>query len=144
MTKTSVPEAPRIFPTLRCRDAEAMIRWLTDVFGFREHFIHRNAGVVEHAQLVYGSSIMMLGQSRGDDYDRMVGDVGARRTDALYVAVDDPDALFAKVRDAGAKIEIEKHDADYRNRGFACRDPENNLWSFGTYWPKADDKPDQA
>jgi hypothetical protein len=27
-------EAPRVFPTLRCDHAEAMIRWLADVFGF--------------------------------------------------------------------------------------------------------------
>ena len=31
------------------------------------------------------------------------------------------------------------HDTDYGSRDFACRDPEGNLWSFGTYRPKADD-----
>ena len=31
-------EAPRIYPTLRCRDAEAMIRWLIDVIGFTEEY----------------------------------------------------------------------------------------------------------
>ena len=144
MTNSSDIDAPRIFPTLRCRDAAAMIRWLTEVIGFREHFTHRNEGVAEHGQLAYGSSILMLGQSRADEYDAMVGDVGARRTDALYVAVEDPDALCAKVRASGVKIEMEPYDAVYGNREFACRDPENNLWSFGTYWPKANEKPDLA
>jgi uncharacterized glyoxalase superfamily protein PhnB len=83
----------------------------------------------------------MIGQSRDDDYDKMVGSIEARRTDALYVAVDDPDTLFARVKDLGAKIEMELQDADCGNREFACRDPEGNLWSFGNYWPKADDKP---
>jgi uncharacterized glyoxalase superfamily protein PhnB len=138
MSAVSVTEPPRIYPTMRCRDAEGMIGWLRDVLGFREHFVHRNEGVVEHAQLAFGSSILMLGQSRKDDYDKMVGNVEARRTDALYVAVDDPDALFARVKEAGAKIEMELRDADYGNREFACRDPEGNLWSFGSYWPKAD------
>lgn len=133
-------EPPRIFPTMRCRDPEAMIKWLRDVLGFREHFVHRQAGIVEHAQLAFGSSILMIGQSRDDDYDKMVGTLDARRTDALYVAVDDPDTLFARVKDAGAKIEMELRDADYGNREFACRDPEGNLWSFGNYWPTADAK----
>jgi uncharacterized glyoxalase superfamily protein PhnB len=141
MDQTNQIEAPRIYPTLRCMDAEAMIRWLTDVLGFTEHVVYRGNGEVQHAQLAYGSSILMLGQSRVDDYGRMVGDIGGRRTDALYVAVEDPDALHAKVNAAGATIEMEPHDTDYGSRDFACRDPEGNLWSFGTYWPKAHEKP---
>lgn len=141
MSQIPLSEPPRIYPTLRCQNVNTMILWLRDVLGFREHFVHRQNGIVEHAQLAFGSSILMLGQSREDDYDKMVGDVGARRTDALYVAVDDPDALFARVKNAGAKIEMELRDADYGNREFACRDPEGNLWSFGSYWPKADEKP---
>ena len=42
MTRTAEIEAPRIYPTLRCRDAEAMIRWLTDVFGFTEYVVYRD------------------------------------------------------------------------------------------------------
>jgi uncharacterized glyoxalase superfamily protein PhnB len=141
MDQTNQIEAPRIYPTLRCMDAEAMIRWLTDVLGFTEHVVYRGNGEVQHAQLAYGSSILMLGQSRDDDYGRMVGDIGGRRTDALYIAVEDPDALHAKVNAAGATIEMEPHDTDYGSRDFACRDPEGNLWSFGTYWPKAHEKP---
>ena len=52
----------------------------------------------------------MLGQSREDDYDRMVGNVGASRTDALYVAVDDPDELFARLKSSGVGIEMELRD----------------------------------
>jgi uncharacterized glyoxalase superfamily protein PhnB len=141
MSQMPLSEPPRIYPTLRCRDADAMILWLRDVLGFREHFVHRQNGMVEHAQLAFGSSILMLGQSRKDEYDSMVGKIEARRTDALYVAVDDPDGLFARVKNAGAKIEMDLRDADYGNREFACRDPEGNLWSFGSYWPKADERP---
>ena len=39
------------------------------------------------------------------------------------------------------RIEMELRDTDYGSRDFACRDPEGNLWSFGTYWPKAHEKP---
>ncbi|MDP1584135.1 MAG: VOC family protein [Bradyrhizobium sp.] len=142
MTDINTIEAPRIYPTLRCKDAEAMMRWLKDVIGFTEYVVYRSDdGEVQHAELAYGSSILMLGQSRDDEYGRLVGDIGGRRTDSLYVAVTDPDALHARVKASGAKIEMELHDTDYGSRDFACRDPEGNLWSFGTYWPKASEKP---
>jgi uncharacterized glyoxalase superfamily protein PhnB len=135
-------EAPRLYPTLRCRDAEAMIHWLKDVIGFTERVVYRSDdGAVQHAELAYGSSILMLGQSRDDEYGRLVGDIGGRRTDSLYVAVSDPDALHAKAKAAGAKIEMELRNTEYGSRDFACRDPEANLWSFGTYWPKVTEKP---
>ena len=142
MTDQSNLEPPRIYPTLRCTDAEAMIRWLKDVVGFTERVVYRNDdGVAHHAELAYGSSILMLGQSRDDKYGGLVGNIDGRRTDALYVAVDDPDALHDKAKAAGARIEMELHNTDYGSRDFACRDPEGNLWSFGTYWPKVNEKP---
>ena len=141
MTDISSIEAPRIYPTLRCKDEPAMMRWLKDVIGFTEYVVYRSDGVVQHAELAYGSSILMLGQSRDEEYGRLVGDIGGRRTDSLYVAVNDPDGLHAKAKAAGAKIEMELHNTDYGSRDFACRDPEGNLWSFGTYWPKVNEKP---
>jgi uncharacterized glyoxalase superfamily protein PhnB len=134
-------EAPRLYPTMRCRDAETMIRWLIDVVGFTERVIYRKDGAVQHAELAYGSSILMLGQSRDDEYGKLVGDIAGRRTDAVYLAVEDPNALYARAKSAGAKIEMELHTTDYGSRDFACRDPEGNLWSFGTYWPKTSEKP---
>jgi uncharacterized glyoxalase superfamily protein PhnB len=133
---TTAAEAPRIFPTLRCRDADEMIRWLTEVLGFVEHAVHRADGAVVHAELGFGTSLIMLGQARDGDYDNLVGDLGGRRTDAIYVAVDDPDAVHARVVASGARIEMELRQTDYGSREFACRDPEGNLWSIGTYWPK--------
>lgn len=130
-------EAPRLFPTLRCRDAEAMIRWLTDRIGFREHAVYRADGAVVHAELALGSSILMLGQERADAYGALVGQGAARRTDALYVAVPDADALHDALAAAGTPIAMALHDTPYGSRDFCCRDPEGNLWCFGTYWPKA-------
>lgn len=141
MTGPNDIEAPRLYPTMRCRDAEAMMHWLKDVVGFTERVVYRHGGTVHHAELACGPSLLMLGQSRDDEYGKLVGDIAGRRTDALYVAVDDPDGLHAKVKAAGGKIEMELYDTDYGSREFACRDPEGNLWSFGTYRPRADVKP---
>ena len=132
-------QAPCIFPTLRYGDANAAITWLCKAFGFREHAVHRDSdGQVAHAQLALGSSIIMLGQANDDAYQGLVGDMKSRRTDAIYVAVEDIDPVYTSVQAADAKIEMAPHDTDYGSREFSCRDFEGNLWSFGTYWPTAD------
>jgi len=134
-------EAPRLYHTMRCSDVAAMIAWLRNVLGFSERVIYRRENVVVHAELSFGSSILMLGADRPDGYGRKVGDLDARRTDSVYLAVDDPDALYAKVKASGARIDMELHDTDYGSRDFSARDPEGGLWSFGTYWPKVGEDP---
>jgi uncharacterized glyoxalase superfamily protein PhnB len=49
------------------------------------------------------------------------------------VVVDDTDALYERAVAAGAEITIKPYDTDYGSREFVARDPEGNLWSFGTY-----------
>ena len=133
--------APRLYPTMRCMDAEAMIAWLKDVLGFAEQVVYRKDGKVVHAELAFGSSFLMLGADRDDAYAKRAGDLKGRRTDALYLAVSDPGALYEKVKASGARIEVELHDTDYGSRDFSARDPEGGLWSFGTYWPKVGEAP---
>lgn len=144
MSAMNTTEAPRVFPTLRCQNPEQVIRWLCDVLGFTERVVYRDGDQVMHAELAFGSSIVMLGAHRDDAYGRMVGAPEGRRTDSLYVAVDDADRLFARVNASGVVIESEPYDTDYGSRDFACRDPDGNLWSFGTYWPKAGEPPMDA
>lgn len=134
-------EAPRLYHTMRCKDAEAMIAWLKDVLGFTERVIYRRENIIAHAELSFGSSILMLGADRQDGYGKSVGGLDGRRTDAVYLAVDDPDALYAKVKASGARIEMELQDTDYGSRDFSARDPEGGLWNFGTYWPKVGEDP---
>ena len=144
MNKPNGHEAPRLYHTMRCKDAEAMIAWLTTNLGFTERAVYRKEGTVVHAELAFGSSILMLGAHREDAYAKQVGDINGRRTDAVYLAVDDPDALYAKVKASGARIEMELQDTDYGSRDFSARDPEGGLWSFGTYWPKVGEDPLQG
>jgi uncharacterized glyoxalase superfamily protein PhnB len=131
-------EPPRIYPTFRYKDAERMIDWLANAFGFTVHAKYADDdGVVQHAELTLGSSIIMLGTARHDAYGKMVGEPGQNGGKSVYVAVDDADALYARAKAAGAKILEEPTDRDYGSREFLCADPEGNVWSFGTYWPKA-------
>ena len=135
---TGVNDPPRIYPTFRYRDAAAMIDWLTRIFGFTVRASFRDgSGVVQHAELAFGASMIMLGTIADDAYGGMVGSEVAPGAKSTYVAVDDPDALFARAQAAGVAILEEPADRSYGSREFIVRDPEGNVWAFGTYWPKA-------
>lgn len=131
-------EPPRIYPALRFRDAERMIAFLCDAFGFTVRAKYNDeAGKVVHAELAFGSSMIMCGDEKDDAFGAMVGPAEGRDGKALYLAVDDADAAFARAGAAGAEILQGLVERDYGSREFICRDPEGNVWSFGTYWPKA-------
>jgi uncharacterized glyoxalase superfamily protein PhnB len=131
-------EAPRIYPSFRFNNASAMIDWLTHVLGFTVLARHDNEdGSVGHAELAFGSSIIMCGDTKDDAFGKIVGGPGSQGGKALYIAVDQVDALFAKVKASGVDIVEGLTDRDYGSREFTCRDPEGNVWCFGTYRPKA-------
>ncbi len=89
--------APQVWPTLRARDARALIRFLVDVVGFAETAVYGEGDDVHHAQLSWplGGGIM-LGSARDDMWALPPGTFGA------YVVVDEPDALYERVVAAGA------------------------------------------
>jgi len=131
--------APCIYPTFRYRDAAAMIDWLCRAFGFTVRARYGEGADVQHAELALGSSLIMLGTVRDDAYGRMVGEPGKGGGRSTYVAVADADAVYSRAKAAGAEILEQPVDRDYGSRDFICADPEGNVWSFGTYWPKAGD-----
>jgi uncharacterized glyoxalase superfamily protein PhnB len=123
-----------LWPTMVFRDAPAAMQFLQDAFGFEERARYTRADdptVVEHAELRWpaGGGIM-LGSAGKDDTA-----FGRRPTGAgsVYILCDDPDGLFARATAAGAEVVRGLVDEDYGSRGFTVRDPEGNLWSFGTY-----------
>jgi len=108
-----------------------MIAFLVEAFGFEETVVHGEGDIVHHAQLDWpqGGGVM-LGSVRdepGDVFTLSPGSFGA------YVVTDEPDALYARAVKAGATVVRELGDTDYGSRDFIVRDPEGNLWSFGTY-----------
>ncbi|MBZ9773174.1 VOC family protein [Mesorhizobium sp. CO1-1-8] len=133
-------EAPRLYPALRYKKAAKMIDWLGEAFGFSVRARYGEGDAVHHAELVFGSSMIMLGTVRDDDYGKMVGEPGSGGGKSIYIAVDDADAAYAKARKASATIIQELTNRDYGSHEFICRDPEGNVWSFGTYWPKVGEK----
>jgi uncharacterized glyoxalase superfamily protein PhnB len=120
------------YPVLKYDDARAAMEFLERAFGFEVHASYdgENGGVA-HAELRLAGQYVMLG-STNEGEERF--NQGAGRQ-SLYVVVDDPDALHDRAKEAGAAIEREPTDQDYGSREFTARDPEGNLWSFGTYRP---------
>ena len=67
MSEDNRIEAPRIYPTFRYRNSGAMLTWLTETVGFREIACYRaDDGSVAHAELAYGSSMIMIGHTQDD------------------------------------------------------------------------------
>ena len=123
------------FPTLRYTDARAAIDWLDRAFGFEATAVHDGpAGTVGHAELAYGDGLIMLGTEPEGGDPRFGPRAGLGWT---YVAVptDGVDALHDRAAAAGAEVVMPLTDLDYGSRDFSVRDPEGNLWAFGTYRP---------
>jgi uncharacterized glyoxalase superfamily protein PhnB len=130
-------DLPTIFPALRYRDAHAAIDWLGRAFGFERHAVYDDDGVVHHAELKVPGGMIMLGTARppgSDEYSAIAPSPGSA---AIYVVVEDTDAHHARAAEAGAEIVMGLHDTDYGSRDYTARDPEGNVWSFGTYNPFA-------
>jgi uncharacterized glyoxalase superfamily protein PhnB len=119
-----------VWPTVRARDAHSLIAFLVDALGFEVLVVYGDLDTVDHAELAWpdGGGVM-LGSERPGDGSAVAGP----GTMSVYVACDDPDALFQRASASGAHIETGLHDTDYGSRDFSIRDPEGNHWSFGTY-----------
>ena len=123
-----------VWPVLSYRDARAAVAFLRDAFGFEERAVYGrddDPSIVEHAEMRWplGGGVM-FGTAGKDDspFGRRVPG-----NDSVYVVCRDPDGLHERAVGAGAELVRGLVDEDYGSRGFTVRDPEGNLWSFGTY-----------
>lgn len=136
---TSATTGSTIIPGLRYRDAHAAIDWLCKAFGFEKHAVYENdQGGVEHAQLSYGSGMIMLGDVRDNEFGRHMAqpeEIGGRETQCTYVVVANCKSHYQQAKDMGAVIVNDYAEKDYGGAGYSCRDPEGHLWSFGSYDP---------
>ncbi|HLR97960.1 MAG TPA: VOC family protein [Mycolicibacillus parakoreensis] len=122
---------PTVWLTLQAHDAAALIDYYTTTFGFVVAARCDGDGdTVAHAELHWpqGTGAIMLGSYRpGRPWCRQPGTAGG------YVVTADPEALYRRVCERRADVVMALTDTDYGSREFAVRDPEGNLWSFGSY-----------
>lgn len=132
---TATTSTPTFYPGLQYRDAEAGMKWLEEVLGCDRREDHRDDdGNVAHAELDFRGAVVMLSSAGvGREPFRSLP-AGGR---LVYCALDEVDTLYDRVRGAGADVAVEIMNTDYGSRDFTLRDPEGNLWAFGTYRPQA-------
>lgn len=138
MTTPAKDTRSTIISAYRYRDADRALAFLTEAFGFEEKAVYRDeAGKVEHAELAFGNGMIMLGPVRETEFGQHMRqpDEAGGVTASAYLIVADPDAHYARAKAAGAEILMEIADQDYGGRLYVCRDPEGQVWSFGSYDP---------
>ena len=125
-----------LFPVLRYRDPHAAIAWLEETLGFERKAVHAgDDGNVQHAELSFRGNLVMVGTATDPSQGGYAAIAKPPGSSSVYVVVDDVDALHDRVVAAGGDVAMPLTDQDYGSRDFAVRDPEGNLWSFGTYAP---------
>lgn len=127
---TTTPGAANVWPVVRYEDAPTAIRFLIDAFGFTEALVVPGAadGTVAYGELRWprGGGVMVGTRDPREPTHLPSGG------HSVYAATDQPDSLFERAVAAGAEVVEGLRDEDH-GRVFAVRDPEGNLWSFGTY-----------
>jgi PhnB protein len=109
---------------LHPRRAEPLIRFLQRGMGAtRVEQYTSHDGVVLHAQLTIGDTVVEMGEAHGP-YQPM--------PTMFHVYVPDVDASYRRALQAGAASISEPADQPYGNRTAGVRDPFGNQWYFAT------------
>jgi PhnB protein len=109
-----------VTPYLVVPDADLEIRFLEAAFGATVRSCHRGEdGTVMHAEIVIGSSLVMLGQSNGP---------WKPLTAAHYVWVPDVDRVYARALEAGATSQSAPEDKPYGHRTAGVVDANGLTW----------------
>ena len=140
MLRTKVnPAGTRLVSALRYRRVPAAVDWLCTTFGFeKDRVVTGDDGGVLYANLTFGGHMIMVlpvGESDLAQYFKQPYEVGGVETQICYIVVDDADAHCRKAKAAGASMVLDISDDEHGGRGYACRDLEGHIWSFGTYDP---------
>ena len=122
-----------IWALVSYRDAFAGIRFLVDVLGFEEQLVVVGADgtTVEHSQIRWPEGGILQADTYVPDNPFMV----KPGTQSLYIVTSDPQAVWERCEAAGVEVvrPPEEPHHDPGGMGFAVRDPEGNIFSFGSY-----------
>jgi uncharacterized glyoxalase superfamily protein PhnB len=118
-------------PALIYRDPLAALAWLEKAFGFeRSMTIVGRDGKLEHAQMRFGDSYVMLG-GEWADFTASPASVGKKNTQMIHVHLhEDVDAHCARAKAAGAEILAMPEEQFYGDRTYRARDLEGHVWTF--------------
>ncbi|MGH3951418.1 MAG: MerR family transcriptional regulator [Pseudonocardiaceae bacterium] len=122
----------RRIPGLVYADIEAAHGYLVNVFGLEAGRLDRDEqGRVMHAEVTAGDGVIWLHRV-APEFGLESPQTAGIDTAGMSVMVDDVDAHYAHVKEAGVTIVYEPADMPYGVREYGARDLENRLWSFMT------------
>lgn len=115
-----------VTPYLIMDDVPRMIDFLAQVFGaeLRGDIRYRNDRSVEHAEVMIGRSVLMLGTP--------LDNIGPTNV-SLYVYVEDCDSSFSKALDLGAISISKPANYPHGDRYGGVKDFAGNLWWIVTH-----------
>ncbi len=126
----SVP-VDTILPHVVYRNVEDAVAWLSETFGFVEHYRYGDpAGPVSGAQMHLGNAWIMLHRVRpGASTPAQLG----YETQSLTVFVNDLESHFQRTKAAGAKILEDLHETVYGELQYAAEDLDGHHWLFSRH-----------
>jgi len=132
-TVRAIPEGfHSITPAIVCKGAARAIEYYKEVFHAKEKLrMPGPGGVVMHAELAIGDSILMLS-------DEFPGMTSAPPADApnsinLFLYTDDVDTVFNRAVKAGAKVEMPLENQFWGDRYGKIRDPFGHRWGLAQH-----------
>lgn len=123
---------PTVTPYLVIKGAATALDFYQKVFGAEERMRMDNKGMVMHAEITIGDTLVML----ADEFPEM-GYVGPHAIGgtpvSLMVYVKDVDQVFAQAIAAGAKEKRAVTNEFYGDRVGTVVDPFGHVWSIATH-----------
>lgn len=128
MAVKAIPDGYRsVTPYLVVEGADKLIDFMRDALGAKERLrMPGPAGVVGHAEMEIGDSVVMLADSASVDNNRVA-------TGMIQLYVEDVDAVYKNALAAGATSEREPTTMFYGDRAGAVRDQFGNTWWISTH-----------
>jgi uncharacterized glyoxalase superfamily protein PhnB len=130
-----------VTPHLAVRDAAKAIAFYAKAFGAEELYrMPGPGGVVMHAEMKLGDSIIMLGEEspeRGASSPQTIGGSPV----SLLIYVKDVDASFARASAAGCMVQMPLEDMFWGDRYGKLQDPFGHQWALATH--KEDVSPEE-
>lgn len=117
-----------VLPHVTYQDLSEAIAWLSQVFGFTEHY--RYGDPLSGAQMYLGKAFIMLERAREGRASPLQLGSG---TQSLTVFVEDIEAHFQRAKSADATIVEDHHETVYGELQYAAHDLEGHHWLFSRH-----------
>ncbi len=116
-------------PYIVTKNAEAALRFYTEVFGAREAFRMTDPGDgrIGHAEMDIGASRLMLADEY-PDFGALAPDTVGGTPVTLHLALDDVDATVARAEARGALVLRAPADQSFGERTATLLDPFGHRW----------------